>query len=312
MLSVCIPTYRFFVLAYLPQADRQVLTEDFSSTPVFGQLQNLYAQLKSSGIEFELLVYEDASPEPYPSQNKRVTELGPEVEYRLLDSNLGRAAIRNLLAREAKFPNLLFLDADSGFLDGFVAGYLPYIDSELKKVVSGGRVYPAKERLAPQFWLHQRYGQDREKLDVNASGDKCYMGFQTNNFLVPRSLMLRHPFEESHAGYGHEDTLWGWQLRDLGVAVERIDNPVIHLDLMPAEVLVQKQLEAVDNLKKLEAIYPNLPTRLGGFALRWRWAKWLLIPVLSVIEPIARRRLLKDRDASIYWLDLLKLRRYWK
>ena len=289
MISVCVPVYRFFVLPLV---------------------ETLYQQFKASGLDFELRIYEDASPPPYPAANEQVANLGSEVVYQILEENLGRARIRNLLAIEARFPKLLFLDADSGIPADFVEAYLPYLDPKRFPVIQGGRTYPDPKELEPEYHLHQRYGQQREKLDPRASGDVLYQGFQTNNFLVSRALMLKHPFPVDFSGYGHEDTLWGWQLKARQVAVTRIDNPVIHLGVETAEVFLQKQQEAVTNLKQLEMQQPDLPSRLGSFARRWAWIKPLLLPLLSRLQGIARRRLLKG--GSLYWLDGLKLLWYWR
>ncbi|MEL6391659.1 MAG: hypothetical protein AAFR97_02835, partial [Bacteroidota bacterium] len=67
-----------------------------------------------------------------------------------------------------------------------------------------------------------------------------------------------------------------------------------------------------ENLKKLEEDFPNLPTRLSCFGKRWAWAKPLLMPILTGLKPIAERKLVNDASCSLYWLDALKLYRYWK
>ncbi|MEM7573342.1 MAG: glycosyltransferase [Bacteroidota bacterium] len=304
MISVCVPVYRFFVL---PQ-DQGLLRTIRPGEE--GSLQTLYQQLQASGLEFELRVYEDASPPPYPATNQLIANLGPEVVYKLLPKNLGRAKIRNLLAQEARYPQLLFLDADSGIPTGFVQAYLPYLDPRRFPVVQGGRTYPARAQLAANYWLHQRYGLQRERLDPNATGDDLYRGFQTNNFLVSRDLLLTHPFPSDFSGYGHEDTLWGWQLKARQVPVFRIDNPVIHLGLEAADVFLRKQEEAVVNLKQLEQQQPNLPSRLGDFARRWAWCKPIISPIVRQLGPFAKRQLLKGRP--LYWLDVLKLNWYWR
>lgn len=304
MISVCVPVYRFFVL---PQDQGPARTIRPGEE---GGLQILYQQLLASGLEFELRVYEDASPPPYPATNQQIAELGPEVVYKLLPNNLGRAKIRNLLAQEAHYPQLLFLDADSGIPTSFVQAYLPYLDPQRFPVVQGGRTYPKRAKLAPTYWLHQRYGLQREQLDPKATGDDLYRGFQTNNFLVSRDLLLDHPFPSDFSGYGHEDTLWGWQLKARQVSVLRIDNPLIHLGLEAADVFLRKQEEAVANLKRLELQQPDLPSRLGDFARRWAWLKSILFPLLKSGQGLAKRRLLKG--GSLYWLDVLKLSWYWR
>lgn len=279
---------------------------------VTGQLHLLYQQLKASGLDFEMLVYEDASPTIFYQHNKQIAELGPEIKYRRLGSNLGRASIRNLLAEEARYQNLLFIDSDSGFPDTFVSNYLPFLDRELGGIIAGGRIYPDKEELEAVCWLHKKYGDEREQLNLKAVSEARYHGFQTNNFMVSKALMKSHPFDESHTGYGHEDTLWGWQLKAMDVFIVRIDNPVVHLQLMPASVFLDKQLEAIANLKKLEIEHTDLPTRLSAFSRQWSWLKPALKPILKMFLPMAKRRLLRKEPGSLYWLDLLKLYAYWK
>ncbi|MEM8584745.1 MAG: glycosyltransferase [Bacteroidota bacterium] len=302
------PTYSFFILPPKFGAGGQ----GHVGVSMTGQLHLLYQQLKASGLDFEMLVYEDASPNTYYQYNKQIAELGPEIRYRKLGSNLGRASIRNLLAKEAQYQNLLFIDSDSGFPDVFVSNYLPFLDRELDVIIAGGRIYPDKEQLEAAFWLHKKYGDEREQLNLKAVGEARYHGFQTNNFMVSKALMISHPFDESHTGYGHEDTLWGWQLKAMDIPIERIDNPVVHLQLMPASVFLDKQLEAIVNLKMLEIEHPDLPTKLSDFSKQWSWSKPVLKPILMSLCPMARSRLMRKEPGSLYWLDLLKLYAYWK
>lgn len=286
MLSVLIPVY------------------DYHLGPLARQLVD---QLKSVDFPWEVRVYDDASPPGKADFNAEIASLDDRVVYKVLPQNLGRAAIRNLLTREARFDNLIFLDADGAIPQGFITAYQPYLDTG--KVVAGGRFYGEERSIAGDAFLHWLYGQKRESKPAKERNKNPYEGFQTNNFLSPKSLLLWQPFDEKAVGYGHEDTLWGWQLKAKGVDLIHIDNAVEHLGLEDYVTFLKKQEQAVHNLKVLQASHPDLPSRLSSFANKVAVFKPILMPLLSALAPLARKRLSRVLPSNLYWLDLLKL--YW-
>lgn len=286
MLSVLIPVYRYEVLPLV---------------------QDLINQLIATDIEWELRVYDDASPAQNGLPKTLLDQFDDRFVYRVLPKNLGRAAIRNLLAREARYNQLIFLDADGEIPSQFIEGYLPFLGQDV--VVSGGRCYNDRA-IRPDQQLHWNYGTQRESKPAKARNQHPYEGFQTNNFLATKALLLRHPFDEAATAYGHEDTLWGWQLKAMGMEIVHIDNAVAHLGLEDAETFLHKQQTAVSTLKILEAKHPELPSRLGEFAQKIEWAKPVLLPLLSLATSLAQKRLRAVPPASLYWLDLLKLKWY--
>jgi len=264
-------------------------------------------QLQSTEIEWEIRIYDDASPEAEQRQNAGLARLDSRLVYRVLPQNLGRAAIRNLLAKEARYERLVFLDADGEIPEGYIDAYLPFLDQDV--VVSGGRCYLDRS-IHPNQQLHWNYGVARESKSAAQRRKNPCEGFQTNNFLVSKDLMLRHPFDEAATAYGHEDTLWGRQLKRLGVGIHHIDNAVAHLGLEGADTFLAKQETAVRTLKTLEAKHPGLPSRLGALAKQVAWAKPLLLPILRSATSLATKRLKATLPGSLYWLDLLKLKWY--
>ncbi|NJO87424.1 MAG: glycosyltransferase family 2 protein [Lewinella sp.] len=287
MLSILIPTYRYPLLPLLTQ---------------------LLAQLQGADYGWEIRAYDDGSPAEWRAQHRPLGHWPPQLVYRELSKNLGRAAVRNLLAREAKYTTLLFLDADGRLPHAYLTAYLPYCAGQ--SVVCGGRSYGNEAVHAEQF-LHWTYGRQRESRSAAARRRQPYLGFQTNNFLAPRALLLRHPFAEVNAEYGHEDTLWGWQLAALGVPIVHIDNAVDHLGLEAAPIFLAKQRQAVSSLRRLEALAPDLPTQLGRWAARLGPLQPLLRPFLRGLSPRLEQRLLTETSPSLYYLDALKLYWYW-
>lgn len=274
-------------------------------------LRALLDQLTARGdnLNWEIRIYDDGSPAGKNWPLLDDLQQQPNVVYKLLAENLGRAKIRNLLAQEAIYDNLLFLDADGDIPADFIATYLPWLGRAA--VVCGGRCYDERA-ISPDKMLHWCYGNARESAKAKQRNQKPYEGFQTNNFLAPRAFLLRHPFEEYAQGYGHEDTLWGWQLKTLGQEIIHIDNAVVHRGLESATVFLEKQEAAVANLQRLQAIQPDLATRLSRMAARMQRLRPVLQAVLAYLAPHFKRELCSQPPGSLYYLDLLKLYWYWQ
>jgi hypothetical protein len=237
----------------------------------------------------------------------------PGIRYVELEQNLGRAAIRNKLARDAKNTYLLLMDADGQVPARFVHDYwfgltdaiTAKATSDENLVIVGGRKYADQPPAEPTFLLHWWYGTSREGRSVERRQKEKWLGFQSNNFLVRQKLLLEHPFPEDGKGYGHEDTLWGQQMDNAGVPIYHIDNPVIHLGLEPNDVFLRKQREAIRNLALLHQQSPHLRTRLIDLAGKYPVLKHI---VKRFPENWLIRRLTHSPRPSFYWLDILKLK----
>jgi glycosyltransferase involved in cell wall biosynthesis len=228
MLSILIPVYNFNIV------------------PLVNELRR---QSSKASIQFEIIVLDDCSSELLRDQNKEVGNLA-EVRFIELDKNIGRARIRNRLAGMAKYPTLLFMDCDSEVSsDKFIENYLPYCGKEL--VVCGGRIYKNDPPEEPEYLLRWLYGLMREQLSAQLRNINPYRSFMTNNFLLSRSIMLQIQFDESIVQYGHEDTLFGLELRKRNITVIHIQNPLIHIGLEIASEFLRKTSEGIENLLTL-------------------------------------------------------------
>jgi glycosyltransferase involved in cell wall biosynthesis len=223
MLSICVPVYNFDV--------RQLA----------GQLSE---QAKKAGIPVEILVFDDNSEADIKKINREISST-PSLKYLELPENIGRAVIRNRLAKTAKYPYLLYLDADSLVPDdNFIKSYLNNIYNA--KIICGGTIYhkepPENEKL-----LRWVYGFQREELTPEQRQKKGF-SITTNNFLVSRDVMLQFPFRESIREYGHEDTVFGYDLFKAGINIMHIENPVIHSGLESSPDYLEKTRKAIQNL----------------------------------------------------------------
>ncbi len=192
-------------------------------------VNELHNQASVASVPVEIIVVDDCSSELLRDQNKDVNKL-PGVKFIELEKNIGRASIRNKLAGMASFPTLLFMDCDSEVPDpDYIKNYLPYCGKEV--VVCGGRIYRPVPPDEPEMMLRWLYGIKREQLPANVRSKDPYHSFMTNNFLISRSILSQIRFDESLVQYGHEDTLFGFELKKKGIPVIHIQNPLIHTGL---------------------------------------------------------------------------------
>lgn len=224
MISICIPVYNFDVNALIGK---------------------LAEQLKSAEFEGEIVIIDDCSTSEYKNTNKAICSQHTFVE---LEENVGRSKIRNLFLKYAKFDNLLFLDCD-GFVirDSFISSYINFIEDKEYNVVCGGRIYdttPVKRNRK----LRWKYGLNKESQPVGVRLQAPNKSFMTNNFLIRRSLLEQIRFEERINKYGHEDTLFGYMLKQKGLAINHIDNPILNGDIETNSLYLKKTEEGLANL----------------------------------------------------------------
>jgi len=211
----------------------------------------LHNQASFASVAIEIIVVDDCSSELLRDQNKDVKKL-PGVKFTELERNIGRASIRNKLAGMAAYPTLLFMDCDSEVPDpDYIKKYLPFCGKDV--VVCGGRTYRPVPPDDPEMMLRWLYGIKREQLPANVRSKDPYHSFMTNNFLIPRSILSQIQFDESLVQYGHEDTLFGFELKKRDFPVIHIQNPLIHAGLEITSEFLRKTSEGIENLVILVA-----------------------------------------------------------
>lgn len=179
---------------------------------------------------------------------------------------LGRAAIRNALAREAKGEWLLFIDADAEVRSKtFIEDYLSA--TKFAPVVCGG-TGNLPECPSPECRLRYDYEVEAEKrLTVVRRQRFPYSQLATFNFLIRRDIFLSICFNEGFKEYGYEDTCFGFQLKQRGIAIHHIDNKLTHLGIETSDVYLSKIETALRTLSKIENEQRKL-VRLSGFAMK--------------------------------------------
>lgn len=263
----------------------------------------LQEQSSACSIIMEVIVWDDASISDFSFLNER-----DNVSFFQSTTNKGRAATRELLAEKAKYPYLLFLDADVfPATDLFLLKYLNHASEET--ILVGGIKYEENKPENNRFfrWF---YGKAREEISVENRLKKPYNHFMTGNFLVPKKIFLRFPLKDVSSGYGHEDTLLGIKFQMDKISVCHIDNPVFHLGLDENEVFLNKSKEAVSSLLLLKELGYKLPTSLNkGYDFL---AKFYLVNFLAKFYPLLDKQSIKNyifsgRKCSLFLFDLFRL-----
>jgi glycosyltransferase involved in cell wall biosynthesis len=229
MISVLIPTYNYNIV------------------PLATALQQ---QCTYAGIAYEIICLDDASPDTtLHTENEAINRL-PNSSYSILPKNIGRSAIRNLLAEKAQYSWLLFLDADTLSVDNnLIKNYLPHLNDDVK-VVYGGIRYQEEKPSNSQL-LRWIYGNEREALPVGKRQTNPHLSLLTLNFCIHKEVFKTVRFNESIPNLRHEDTLFSYDLSKANIKVEHIHNPVYHLGLESSEIFLRKSDEAVEGLKYL-------------------------------------------------------------
>lgn len=222
MISICIPVYNFNV------------------TSLINELSN---QVNSLNIQCEIIVIDDCS-ENFKTINKIECKKHTYIE---LSENIGRARIRNLFLKYAKYEYLLFLDCDSLIkTSSFLSNYVEII-KEKPSVVCGGRIYETN-RPKREKRLRWKYGILRESQSSSVRQEFPNKSFMTNNFLIRKKEFEENKFDERIVRYGHEDTLFGFSLKKRNIKITHIDNPVINGDVEQNREYLKKTKEGVINL----------------------------------------------------------------
>lgn len=244
--------------------------------------------------EEEVIVGDDCSTNTNIVERLKELDNLPRCRVFRPNHNLGRAAIRNALAREAKGEWLLFIDADAEVRSSsFVANYLAAAEKEMVNVVCGGTGnMPHCPR--PEARLRYYYEVEAEKrLTIEHRRRYPYAQFTTFNFLIKRNVFLSICFDEHCKAYGHEDTHFGLELKQRGIKVLHIDNKLTHLGLEDAEEYLAKTETALRTLDSMD-IEMRQHVRVSALVLRLK--RWHLSGIVRILfkisKPLLRANLL--------------------
>lgn len=187
-------------------------------------VRDLLAQLRAEAVDYEIIVAEDGSTDLSAVAENAQIEAWEGCRHLRRKENVGRASIRNVLAREARLTYLLYIDADMTMLnDQYIRRYL---QSDCDTVIDGGVAIGGDEK-ALRGNLRYRYEKAEEANHTAPMRQLMpYQHLHTANLLIRRDLMLAYPFDERFHRYGYEDVLLGKTLHQQHIAIAHIDNPL--------------------------------------------------------------------------------------
>jgi len=269
----------------------------------------LHQQAVATFIDFEIVVMDDGSV-TFKDENRKI-ELFKNCRFIELPSNVGRSKIRNLLADEAQYDYLIFLDCDADINHtDFIDRYLSLCDQLV--VAVGGRTYD-KNNTNPNYSLTLKYGRVREGHLASLKEMRVRQKtFTTPNFLISKSIFNEIRFDETIKGYGHEDTVFGVMLHQKNIEVLFVDNPVVHKGLDDNGTFLRKTEEGIANLFLLyqRKKYPYLEndSKILSTFIRIKFLR-LQYPIkyLFLIFKSLMVKNLVGSEPSLFLFDIYKL-----
>lgn len=253
-------------------------------------VRELHQQAEACGVDHEIIVADDGSTDVTKIDENRCIGDIPHCTYIVREANVGRAAIRNFLARSAASEWLLFLDCDVELPDAdFIRRYVYAVGDD---VIDGG---VCTDRDAGRWQGNLRFAYERASEPRHVAIERAampYRCFRTTNFMVRREVILAHPFDERFRFYGYEDVLFGKRLKEEKCAIRHIDNPVVIGEMEPNGIFLEKTEEA---LRTLYMFRDELRGYSDLLDLAERLCRvfpgWLLHMFYSLVGPLLRSNL---------------------
>lgn len=256
-------------------------------------------------IDYEVVVADDCSPDRQcVAANSQISAYG-RCRYIRLDKNRGRAAIRNYLARTAKYDWLLYLDCGVIVDDeDFFANYLRHCGRQTDVVCGGVKPQPPRGNSRESL----RYNYEKRHFDTHPAEVRArqpYLSFRTTNFLIRKEVMVRTGIDEDFRTFGYEDVDFGRRLQAAHAGILHIDNPVSYYEYEDNATYLRKIEESLRTLSAhrdtLRRYSPLLTTlhRLRP-----------ILPLIRLFHRLAQeweRRNLTGRHPSLWVLRLYKM-----
>ncbi|MFL5728058.1 MAG: glycosyltransferase family 2 protein [Cytophagaceae bacterium] len=278
--------------------------------PIYNQdvrplINQLLEQLSRLSIPAEIRCYDDGSDTAIKLLNQELRQ-NKSVVYMELPLNIGRSAIRNKLAQEAAYPQLLLLDGNveitkKDFLETYIK------QASQSPVLIGGSVYDYVPETAQS--LRWKYGKSRESKPAVLRSAHPYRGITLKNILIRKEVYLQNPLDESIRTYGHEDTKFAYMLKEKKVTILHIENPVRHINLDNNEVFIGKTLDGVKNYYRLIREGYAGDSRLYDMYKIFRLFPFKqLFKSFYALLKLRIDKNLRSGNPSLLYFDLMKLR----
>lgn len=275
-------------------------------------------------LEYEILVADDGSTDLSTIQENRRINDWESCRYIEREQNVGRAAIRNFLAQQARYPWLLFIDSNMDvILSEYLSNYLKQLEesnADLAKaapircgVIYGGYQIKRDDKTKERLKNNLRYifeSRGTQNGDYRERQAHPYSDFHTSNFIVQRSIILKYPLDERFYHYGYEDVLWGKVLKDNHIGIKHIDNPLGYDHFIGNMSFVCKTEESLRTLYQFREELEGY-SKIIDYAQRLkRWHLSYLCQKLFPFFSLPIKARLTGNKPSIFTFNLYKLLYY--
>jgi len=286
MISILIPTYNYNVFPLAKEIEKLAIKEN---------------------IPFEIICIDDGSASKLNLENNKINQLTNGL-FIQSTTNKGLSVNRNNLANKAKYKNLLFIDGDSEIINtNFISNYINVL-KENPDVIYGGRVHP--EIINPERKLRWKYGKYHEDLNIKSRKKSSYKSILFNNTVIKKKVFNQIYFNSKIKQYGHEDTIFAFQLSQIKAKIMHIENPVLHGDVDLNFVFYKKMHRSIENLNfiyRKNLIDPNFIRFLNLFTkLKKVKLNFLFASFYVLLKPIFKLNL-TSKHPSLFIFNLFRI-----
>ena len=237
-----------------------------------------------NGLEWEIVIGDDASTNTALVESLSQLNKLEGFHYIRCNTNLGRSAIRNFLAQQARGEWLLFVDAHRVMVSNdYLKTYISAAQNA--QIICGGH----QALKGPDGNLRYLYEHEAERNNsASLRAKRPYQSFNASNFMIRRDIFMQHQFDTRLHKYGYEDVLLGRELALAGIPITHIDAPTGYIEYESNANFVEKTEQAMENLYALRSCLQGYSSVLAtanriqgnplGFIFRkifqWRRHAW--------------------------------------
>jgi len=275
---------------------------DYNAYPLISILEKQALMLK---IKFEIICIDDGS---FSSKNEINQKINLLTNSKFIESRKNRGRIKNrlLLAEKSQYEWLIFLDVDSlPIEENFLKNYVDQLNKGT--VIIGGCKY--KKPMNENHNLRYVFGVQREEIISNIRNKKPYKYVLSRNFLCKRNILISALSSIKTISYGN-DYIFGSILKNMGVDIIHIDNPVLINNIDENQIFIKKTHHALDNLI---SSYNNKIIKKHSISILRAYIildillmKKIFVKLTDIFKNLLKRNLYK-KNPNLFLFDVYRL-----
>ena len=164
--------------------------------------------------------------------------------------------------------------------------------------------------ISPEQTLRWKYGKFMEDQIVEKRNKSPYRSFLFNNTLIRKEVFNQIKFDSSFKKYGHDDTLFSFELKKINARLKHIKNPVIHDDIDTNIVFYNKMKGSLENLHYLYSNQLIESSHSKMITLFEKLKRFYLIKPISFIYSLLNSVIEKNltgNNPKLFWFNVFRL-----